>query len=135
MKIHWFYQSLPKRASGRNGRAGGTRAARGAEVKAVPLATKTTNGNPKRKASGKKYMHRHDHYARRPGPDASQMHAAWHGGQDRIQTDSIETDRIQKDRNQTERIQTDRIQTDRIQTDDRPDLDRSDPDRPDPDRP
>ena len=77
----------------------------------------------------KKHLHRHDHYARRPGPDASQMHPAWHGGQDRIQTDSIETDRTQKDRNQTERIQTDRIQTD-----DRQDLDRSDPDRPDPDR-
>ena len=41
------------RELGRNRRPGGTPAARGAEVKAVPLATKTTNGNPKRKASGK----------------------------------------------------------------------------------
>ena len=41
------------RELGRNRRPGGARAARGAEVKAVPLATKTTNGNPKRKASGK----------------------------------------------------------------------------------
>ena len=64
MKIHWFYQSLLSRASGlqsrpeviraaRGRRVGGAWAARGAEVKAVPLATKTTNGNPKRKASGK----------------------------------------------------------------------------------
>ena len=35
--------------------ASGAPAARGAEVKAVPLATKTTNGNPKRKASGKEF--------------------------------------------------------------------------------
>ena len=43
-------------APGARGRhAGGAPAARGAEVKAVPLATKTTNGNPKRKASGKRW--------------------------------------------------------------------------------